>query len=138
VERVQREEEQAAKEAELEAREDVYIKQLEAKEIDKVRFRELIGELDLERVTAESVVEGPATMQATMQDEEVGESEREESAEEEPVVAEVVIESSKVGKGKQKMAPTGAKVYTEVDGPVSTLTSRRQYTLTQLLKLLTV
>jgi hypothetical protein len=35
----------------------------------------------LERAIAESVAEGPATMQATMQDEEVGESKQEESAE---------------------------------------------------------
>jgi hypothetical protein len=48
---------------------------VEAKEIDNERFRELVNELDLERAMAESVAEGPATMQATTQDEEVGESE---------------------------------------------------------------
>jgi hypothetical protein len=61
AERVQREDEQAAKEAELEKREEEYIRQLDAKEIDEHKFRELIDELDLERVMAESIVEGPAT-----------------------------------------------------------------------------
>jgi hypothetical protein len=129
AERAEREQERAAKEAQLEAREDKYIKQLDANEIDEARFRELIGELDLERAMGESVVEGPATTQ----DEEVGESEREELAEEEPAEAEKGVELSTVGKGKRKVAPARAKVYTEVDGPVSILTSRRQYTLTHLL-----
>jgi hypothetical protein len=85
--------------------------------------------LDLERVMAESVAEGPATTQ----DREAGESEREESAEEGPVAAEVVVESSTVGKGKRKAVPARAKVYTVVDGLVSTLTSHRQYMLTNTL-----
>jgi hypothetical protein len=66
--REQQEQEQAEKEAELEEREAEYIRQVDAKEIDDERFRELVGELDMERAMAESVVEGPATMQ----DEEVG------------------------------------------------------------------
>jgi hypothetical protein len=63
----------------LEEREAEYIQQVDAKEIDEEKFRELVGELDLERAMAESVVEGPATTQ----DKEVGESEWEESMEEE-------------------------------------------------------
>jgi hypothetical protein len=98
---------------------------LEAKEIDEEKFRELIGELDMERAMAESVVEGPVTTQATTQDGEVGESEQEESVEEEPAVAERAVESSTVGKGKRKAAPARAKVYAEVDGPVSHLGCRR-------------
>jgi hypothetical protein len=94
---------------------------VEAKEIDDERFRELVNELDLERAMAESFAEGPATTQATTQDGEVGESEREESAEEEPAAAEIVAESSTVGKGKRKAAPARAKVYAAVDGPVSRL-----------------
>jgi hypothetical protein len=47
---------------------------MNAKEIDEDRFRELVGELDLERAMGESIAEGPATMQATTQDEEAGES----------------------------------------------------------------
>jgi hypothetical protein len=82
------------------------------------RFRELVNGLDLERAMAESVAEGPATTQVTTQDGEAGESEREESADEEPAAAEVAIESSMVGKGKRKAAPTRAKVYAAVDGPV--------------------
>jgi hypothetical protein len=50
-----------------------------------------------------------------------------------PVVVEKAVELSTVGKGKQKVAPARAKVYAEVDGPVSTLTSRHQYMLTHLL-----
>jgi hypothetical protein len=92
-----------------------------AKEIDKARFQELVAELDLERVMGESVVEGPATTQATTQEEEVRESKRDESAEEEPELVAVAVESSTVGKGKRKVAPTRAKVYSEVDGPVSNL-----------------
>jgi hypothetical protein len=114
-------EQQAEKEAEWEEKEAELIRQVDAKEIDDERFRELVNELDLERAMAESVAEGPATMQATTQDGEVGESEREESAEEGPAVAEVVIESSTVGKGKGKAAPARAKVYAAVDGPVSRL-----------------
>jgi hypothetical protein len=121
AEQAQQEEERAAKEAELEKREEEYIKQLDAKQIDEERFRELIGELDLERATAESVVEGPATTQATTQDEDAGESEREESAEEKPVAAEKGVESSTIRKGKRKAAPARAKVYTEMDEPVSDL-----------------
>jgi hypothetical protein len=133
VEWAQREEERAAKEVELEKKEEEYIRQLDAKEIDEGRFRDLIGELDLERAMAESVAEGPATMQATTQDKDVGESEREVSVEEELAVAENVVELSTVGKGKRKAVPTRAKVYAEVDGPVSNLTSRHEYTLTHLL-----
>jgi hypothetical protein len=79
----------------------------------------------------ESVVEGPAMMQVTTQDEEIGESKQEESANEEP--AAKAIESSTVGKGKRKAAPTRAKVYVEVEGPVSNLTHCRQSALTCLL-----
>jgi hypothetical protein len=103
-----------AKEAELDEKEAEYIRQVNTKEIDEAQFQELVGELDLERVIGESVAEGPATMQAMTQDEEVGESERDESAEK-------VIESSTVGKGKWKVVPARAKVYGEVDGPVSRL-----------------
>jgi hypothetical protein len=64
-----------------------------AKEIDEEKFQELVNELDLERVMGESVMGGLATTQ----DEDVGESEREESAEEEPAAAEkaVVIDRRK-------------------------------------------
>jgi hypothetical protein len=106
---------------ELEEKEAEYIRQMNAKEINKDQFLELVGELDLERVMGESVVEGPATTQATTQDEETGESEQEESVEEEPVAAEKAVESSTVGKGKQKAAPARAKVYRAVEGLVSTL-----------------
>jgi hypothetical protein len=98
---------------------------VDAKEIDDERFRELVNELDLERAMAESVTEGLATTQVMTQDEEVGESEREESAEEELAAAEKAVESSTVGKGKWKAAPARAKVYAEVDGPVSHLRCRR-------------
>jgi hypothetical protein len=101
---------------ELEKKEEEYIRQLDAKEIDEEKFRELVDKLDLERAMAESVTEGPAMMQATTQDEEVGESEREESAEEEPAAAEIAVESSTVGKGKRKAAPARAKVYTMTHG----------------------
>jgi hypothetical protein len=121
----QREREREEKEAEWEKREAEFIRQVETKEIDDERFRELVNELDLERAMAESVAEGPATTQATTQDGEVGESEWEESAEEEPAAAERVVESSTVGKGKQKAVPARAKVYAAVDGPVSHLRSRR-------------
>jgi hypothetical protein len=67
----QQERERAEKEAEWEEREAELIQQVEAKEINDERFRELVNELDLERAMAESVAEGPATMQ----DEEVKESE---------------------------------------------------------------
>jgi hypothetical protein len=117
----QRERERAEKEAEWEKWEAEFIRQVEAKEIDDEWFQELVNELDLERAMAESVAEGPATTQATTQDAEVGESEREESAEEEPAAVEIVAESSTVGKGKRKAAPTRAKVYAAVDGPVSRL-----------------
>jgi hypothetical protein len=69
----------------------------------------------------ESVAEAPAMTHAMTQDEEVGESERDESAEEEPEAAEKVIELLTVGKGKRKAVPTRAKVYGEMDGPVSNL-----------------
>jgi hypothetical protein len=74
-EREQREWERVEKEAEWEEREAEYIWQVDAKEIDEEKFRELVHELDLERAMAESVAEGPATTQATTQDREVGESE---------------------------------------------------------------
>jgi hypothetical protein len=74
-EQVQQEEEWAVKEAELERKEEEYIKQLNVKEIDKEKFWELIGDLDLERVMAESVAEGPAMMQVTTQDLDARESE---------------------------------------------------------------
>jgi hypothetical protein len=133
AERAQREEEQAAKEAELEKKEEEYIRQLEAKEIDEEKFRELIGELDMERAMAKSVTEGPATTQATTQDEDIGESEREELANERPVAAEKAVESSTVGKGKRKAAPARAKVYTEVNEPVSSVTCARVPALTYML-----
>jgi hypothetical protein len=88
------------------------------------QFRELIGELDLERAMAESVAEGPATTQATTQDEDVGESEQEVSAEKEPAAAEKGVESLTIGKGKRKAAPTRAKVYATMDEPVSSLQCR--------------
>jgi hypothetical protein len=87
----------------------------------------------MERAMGESVAEGPSTMQATTQDEEIGESEREESAEEEPAAAEKAVELLTVGKGKQKAAPARAKVYVEMDGPVSSLIRRRRSALTYLL-----
>jgi hypothetical protein len=125
AERVQREEERAAKELALEEKEEEYIRQLNVKEIDEEKFQELIGELDLERAMGESVANGPATTQATTQDEDVGESEREVSAEEESAAVEKAVESLTVGKGKRKAAPTRAKVYAEMDEPVSDLTTRR-------------
>jgi hypothetical protein len=123
----------AEREAEWEKREAEFIWQVDAKEIDDKRFRELINELDLEQAIAESVTEGPATMQVTTQDEEAGESEREESAEEEPVAAEKAVESSTVGKGKRKAAPARAKVYATMDEPVSSVIHRRVSVLTYLL-----
>jgi hypothetical protein len=132
AERAQHEEERAAKEMELDEKEEEYIWQMNTKEIDEDRFRELVGELDLERAMGESIMEGPATMQATTQDEDIGESEWKVSAEEESA-AEKFVESSTVGKGKRKVAPSRAKVYAEVDGPVSRLTTRSQHTLTPLL-----
>jgi hypothetical protein len=81
--------------------------------------------LDLERAMAESVVEGPAMTQATTQDEDIGESEWEESAEEEPAAVEKVVESATVRKGKRKAAPTRAKVYAMMDEVVSNLLSHR-------------
>jgi hypothetical protein len=119
-ERAQQDEEWAAKEAELEEKEVEYIRQMNVKEINNDRFWELVGELDLERAMGESIAEGQATMQATTQDEELGESERDESVEEEPAAAEKAVESSTVGKGKQKAAPARAKVYRAVKGLVST------------------
>jgi hypothetical protein len=73
----------------------------------------------MERAMAESVAEGLATTQ----DGEAGESKWEESAEEGPAATQVVVESSTVGKGKQKAAPARAKVYAAVDGPVSRLSN---------------
>jgi hypothetical protein len=71
----------------------------------------------------ESVMEGPATMQATTQDEEVGESKHEESVgEEEPEAVAKVAELSTIGKGKRKAAPVRAKVFSDVDGLVSNST----------------
>jgi hypothetical protein len=117
-EREQCEWEWAEKEAELDEKEEEYIRQMNAKEIDEKRFRELVNKLDLERGMALSVAEGPAMTQVTTQDDEVGESEWEESREEEPAVAEKAVESSTVGKGKRKAAPARAKVYTETGEPV--------------------
>jgi hypothetical protein len=133
VERVQREEERVAKEAELDETEAKYIRQVNTKEIDEDRFRELVGELDLERAMGESIAEGLAMTQAMTQDKEIGESERDESAEEELAVVAKAVESLTVGKGKGKAAPARAKVYGAVEGPVSILPSRRQYALTSLL-----
>jgi hypothetical protein len=65
-------------------------------------------------------------MQVMMQDEDVGESEQEESAEEELAAAVKAIELLTVGKGKRKVAPARAKVYEEVEGPMSSLTSHCQ------------
>jgi hypothetical protein len=129
----QRNREWAQKEADLEEREMEYIWQVDVKEIDEEKFRELVNELDIERAMAESVAEGPATTQVTTQDEEVRESEREESTEEEPAAAEVVVESSTVGKGKRKAAPARAKVYVETGELVSNLLNHRQHALTQSL-----
>jgi hypothetical protein len=120
-ERVQREEERAAKEVELEEKEAEYICQVNAKEINEDCFWELARELDLERAMGESIVEGLAMTQAMTQDKEVGESEWDESVEEEPEAEEKVVESSTISKGKQKAAPTRDKVYGAVEGPVSTL-----------------
>jgi hypothetical protein len=94
------------------------LQQVNVKEIDEAQFWELVAELD-ERAMGESVAEGLATTQATTQDEEVGESNQDESVgEKEPEAAVVVVESSTIGKGKWKVAPTRAKVFSEVDGPV--------------------
>jgi hypothetical protein len=72
-------------EAELDKKEVKLIKQVNAKEIDESWFWELVAELDLERAMGESVANGPATTQVTMQDEDVGKSEQDESVgEEEP------------------------------------------------------
>jgi hypothetical protein len=120
-ERVQQEEEWVAKEAELDEKEAKYIRQVNAKEIDKDRFQELVAELDLERAMGESIVEGPATIQATTQDKEVGESKWDKLAEEEPEAVEKVIKLSTVGKGKLKAVPARAKMYAEVEGLVSNL-----------------
>jgi hypothetical protein len=75
------------KEAEVEEREMEYIRQVDAKEINKEKFQELVNELYLERAMGESIAEGLATMQ----DEDIGESEQEELAEEEPAVAAVAV-----------------------------------------------
>jgi hypothetical protein len=117
----------------LDGKEEEYIWQLNTKEINEDRFRELVGELDLERAMGESVTQGPATTQVTTQDEDVGESEWEVSAEEESVAAEKAVELSMVRKGKRKAVPARAKVYVAVDEPVSDLTTRRQSVLTHLL-----
>jgi hypothetical protein len=53
----------AEKEAEWEKREAEFIWQVDVKEINDERFRELVNEPDLERAMAESVAEGPATTQ---------------------------------------------------------------------------
>jgi hypothetical protein len=88
-EREQREQEQAEKEVELEEKEAKYIQQLDGRVINTEKFRELIGEFDMERAMGESVAEGPATTQ----DEEIGESKQEELADEELAAVEKVIES---------------------------------------------
>jgi hypothetical protein len=85
-------------------------------------MRGIVGEERIGKETdgcplTESIAEGPAMMQ----DEEVGESEWDESEEEELEAAAKVVESSTVSKGKRKVAPTRAKVHGEVDGLVSRL-----------------
>jgi hypothetical protein len=110
------------KEVELDEKEAKLIRQVNAKEINELQFWELVAELDLERAMGESVVEGPATMWAMAQDEEVGESEWDESVgEEEPEAAEVptVAEASTISKGKRKVVPAKIKVFSEVDRLVS-------------------
>jgi hypothetical protein len=119
--RWRRRQEEVEKEAELEENKIKYIRQVDVKEINEEWFLELVGELDMERAMAESVAEGPASVQAMMQDKEVGESKQEKSAEEAPEVAAVVVKLSTIGKGKQKAAPARAKVYAEVEGLVSRL-----------------
>jgi hypothetical protein len=115
------EQEGAEKEAELDKKEAEYIWQVNVKKIDEDWFWELVGELDLERAMGESIAEGLAMTQAMTQDKELGESEWDESAMEEPTVVVIVVESSMVGKGKWKVAPARAKVYGAVDGLVSHL-----------------
>jgi hypothetical protein len=121
VERVQCEEEQVVKEAELDEKEAEYIRQVNAKEINGDKFRELVGELDLERAIGESITEGLATTQATMQDKEIRESMQDKSAEEEPAVAAKAVDLSTVREGKRKAVPARAKVYRVVEGLVSDL-----------------
>jgi hypothetical protein len=94
----------------LDKKEAEYIRQVNAKEIDKARFWELVSELDLERAMGESIAEGLAMTQ----DKEARESEQDESES-----AAVAVELLTIGKGKQKVAPTRAKVFSEIDGPVS-------------------
>jgi hypothetical protein len=53
--------------------------------------------------------------------------------EEELAAAEKAVESSMVRKGKGKVAPTRARLYTVVDEPVSNLLSCRQHVPTQSL-----
>jgi hypothetical protein len=91
------------------------------KEINEVRFRELVGELDLEEAMEVSIAEGQAMTQVTTQGKEVRESEQGKSVEEELEAVEKVIESSTVSKGKRKVVPTRAKVYSKVNSPVSNL-----------------
>jgi hypothetical protein len=110
------------KEAELDEKEVELIRQVNVKEVNKQQFRELVGELDLERAMEESMAKGPPTMQATTQDEDVGESKWYGSVgEEEPEAAEAMIaaEALTIGKGKHKVAPAKTKVFSKVDGPVS-------------------
>jgi hypothetical protein len=130
---LQQQAERAQRKEELDEKEAEYIWQVNMKEINEDQFRELVGELDLERAMGESIVEGPAMTQAMTQDEEIRESERDESAKEELAVVVKAIELLTVRKGKQKAAPTRAKVYGAVEGPVSNLPSRRQHALTYLL-----
>jgi hypothetical protein len=74
----------------------------------------------MERAMGESIAEGPAMMQVTTQDEEVSESKRDKSVgEEEPEAAAKAVESSTISKRKWKVVPVRAKVFSEVDGPVS-------------------
>jgi hypothetical protein len=103
-----------AKKAGLDEKEVEYIRQVNVKEINEAWFQELLG---MERAMGESVAERPATAQ----DKEVGESEWNESAEEEPESVAKVIELLTVSKGKRNVVPARAKVYGEVDGPVSDL-----------------
>jgi hypothetical protein len=60
---------------ELDEKEAEYIWQMNTKEINEDKFRELVSELDLERAIGESVAEGPATTQAMTHNKDVRESE---------------------------------------------------------------
>jgi hypothetical protein len=59
---VQREQEWAEKQAELDEKEVEYIRQVNVKEIDEAQSWELVAELDMERAMGESVAGGQAIM----------------------------------------------------------------------------